>query len=249
MTENVQTEFTAADAVVQELLRAGVEVVFGIISIHNLPIYQAIRREGSIRLITARGESGAVNMADGYARATGKLGVVITSTGSGAGNAAGSLVEAWSAGVPLLHITGEIESPYIQVQRHYIHECKDQLGMMDAASKKAYRLRKPEQAAGLTRWSIKQAFAAPTGPITLELPIDFQTAIVPKTDIVEESSIPNEHSKGINEGALPKRIIEQIWKSKRPVIWAGGGVIKSGAAGEVKQLAELLDAPDRKSVV
>lgn len=101
VTDNSEMNFTVADAIVQELVKAGVTTAFGIVSIHNMPIYDAILREGSIHLVCARGESGAVNMADGYARVTGELGVVITSTGTGAGNAAGALVEAWAAGVPL----------------------------------------------------------------------------------------------------------------------------------------------------
>lgn len=94
--------------IVEELVAEGIEVAFGIVSIHNMPIYDAILRNGKIKLVAARGESGAVNMAQGYAQSTGKLGVVITSTGAGAGNAAGALTEAGSAGVPLLHITGEV---------------------------------------------------------------------------------------------------------------------------------------------
>ena len=233
-----QNEFTTADAIVQELVSAGVKVAFGIISIHNLPIYQAIFRDGTIQLITARGESGAVNMADGYARATGKLGVVITSTGTGAGNAAGSLVEAWNAGVPILHITGEIESPYINVKRQYIHEAKDQLTMMEGACKQAYRLRKPEQAVPVIRKAIREAFEAPTGPITLEIPIDFQTAIVPRSNIIE-----SDKSVTQTDFVLPDEIIAKVHAAQRPVLWAGGGVIKSGAANEIKELAELMGAP------
>src|SRR5699024_2365506 len=91
-------EFTVSNAIVRELVKAGVDTVFGIVSIHNLPIYNAIYEENSIRVVTARGESGAVNMADAYSRTTGNLGVVITSTGAGAGNAAGSLTETWNSG-------------------------------------------------------------------------------------------------------------------------------------------------------
>ena len=233
--------FTTADAIVQELVKAGVEVAFGIVSIHNLPIYQAIARNGNIKLVTARGESGAVNMADGYARATGK-GSGHYSTGTGSGNAAGSLVEAWSAGVPLLHITGEIESPYIHVGRHYIHECKDQLTMMDAAGKKAIRLRKPEQAIPVVRQAIQEAYQAPAGPVTLEIPIDFQTAIVPNSTIIDSSEqVPAQAAA--TDVQLPEEVIEQIASSRRPVLWAGGGVIKSGAANEIKELAELIGAP------
>ncbi|MFL6556960.1 MAG: thiamine pyrophosphate-binding protein, partial [Bacillus sp. (in: firmicutes)] len=189
MNEQKQMEFTTADAVVQELVRAGVEVAFGIVSIHNMPIYDAIQREGSIHLVCSRGESGAANMADGYSRATGKLGVVITSTGTGAGNAAGSLIEAWAAGVPVLHLTGEVASPYLGTGRGYIHECKDQLSMMEGACKKAVRLRRPEQAAAVMRQAIQDAFAYPAGPITLEIPIDFQSAIIPNHSIEEISRL------------------------------------------------------------
>ncbi len=92
---------TGGELIVRALKAAGVDTVFGIISIHNIPIYDAIARHGGIRAIPARSEPGAVNMADGYARSTGKLGVAITSTGTGAGNAAGALVEAQTAGTPL----------------------------------------------------------------------------------------------------------------------------------------------------
>jgi len=100
----MEEQCSSGDVIVQILKVAGVEHVFGIISIHNIPIYDAIARQGGIRTITNRSEPGAVNMADGYAKAAGRLGVVITSTGSGAGNAAGSLIEAqiaemWGAGV------------------------------------------------------------------------------------------------------------------------------------------------------
>jgi len=239
MSEVKQLEFTTADAVVQELVRAGVEVAFGIVSIHNMPIYDAILREGSIHLVCSRGESGAANMADGYARATGKLGVVITSTGTGAGNAAGSLIEAWAAGVPVLHLTGEVASPYLGTGRGYIHECKDQLSMMEGACKKAVQLRKPEQAAAVVRQAIQDAFAYPAGPVTLEIPIDFQSAIIPNNSI-EAISVIAPTNQAIP--TLPEEVVSKISHARRPVIWAGGGVITSGASKEVTALAEKIGA-------
>src|SRR5829696_5559608 len=121
---------TGGDAVVRLLKQAGVETVFGIISIHNLPIYDAIQRAGGIRTITSRSEAGAANMADAYARASGGLGVLITSTGAGAGNAMGSLVEAQTAGSAVLHLTGNIASPHLGLARGAIHEVKDQFSML-----------------------------------------------------------------------------------------------------------------------
>ncbi|WP_163100213.1 thiamine pyrophosphate-binding protein [Peribacillus alkalitolerans] len=230
--------FTTADAIVKELVEAGVEVAFGIVSIHNMPIYDAILREGSIKLICSRGESGAVNMADGYARSTGKLGVVITSTGTGAGNAAGSLVEAWAAGVPLLHLTGEVASPYLGTGRGYIHECKDQLSMMSGASKNAVRLRKPEQTAAVVRKAIQEAMTAPAGPVTLEIPIDFQSAIIEDVSLEGVQLVTSQ----ITSTVIPEEIVEKIVEARRPVIWAGGGVITANASNELTKLAELLGA-------
>ncbi|GED31689.1 thiamine pyrophosphate-binding protein [Brevibacillus centrosporus] len=238
MTTNVQMEFTTADAVVAELVRAGVEVVFGVVSIHNMPIYDALLREGSIRIVCSRGESGAANMADGYARATGKLGVVITSTGSGAGNAAGSLVEAWAAGTPVLHLTGEVSSKYLGTGRGYIHECKDQLSMMSGCCKEAYRLRKPEQAAAVVRQAIQNATTAPRGPVSLEIPIDFQSAIIPNS--VLEAMQPATSPAAAPH--IPAEVTQKIAAARRPVIWAGGGVISSEASAELTRLAELTGA-------
>ncbi|PET76301.1 hypothetical protein CN514_02540 [Bacillus sp. AFS001701] len=239
MKNQEEIVFTTADAVVKELVQAGVEVAFGIVSIHNMPIYDAILRDGSIKLICSRGESGAVNMADGYARATGKLGVVITSTGTGAGNAAGSLVEAWAAGVPLLHLTGEVASPYLGTGKGYIHECKDQLSMMSGACKNAVRLRRPEQTAGVVRKAIEEALTAPTGPVSLEIPIDFQSAIIEDVSI---DKVQVDVFKPQLTTVIPEIAISKISEACRPVIWAGGGVISANASKELTNLAEILGA-------
>lgn len=237
---NKQIAFTTADAVVKELVKAGVETAYGIVSIHNMPIYDAILREGSIHLVCARGESGAVNMADGHARSTGKLGVVITSTGTGSGNAAGALVESWSAGVPLLHITGEVSSEYIGTGRGYIHECKDQLKMMEGACKKAYRLRVPEQATGFIRQAIAEAFQIPSGPVSVEIPIDYQSAIIPDTPIFDELLARNASQE---EFLIPQVVVDSIEKAKRPVLWVGNGALLSGASEQIERFAEMTGVP------
>jgi len=85
---------TTGEVVATFLEACGVQTAFGVISIHNLPMLDAIGRRGNIRFVPSRGEAGALNMADAYARTRGELGVAFTSTGTGAGNAAGALVEA-----------------------------------------------------------------------------------------------------------------------------------------------------------
>src|SRR5690242_15506215 len=131
---------TGGDVVVRLLRQAGVEVAFGVVSIHNLPIFDAIGRCEGIRIVPSRGEAGAVNMADGYARAGSRLGVAITSTGTGAGNACGALVEAQTAGSPVLHLTGQIETRHVDQGKGFIHEVRDQLTTLRGVSKRAYRV-------------------------------------------------------------------------------------------------------------
>src|SRR5271169_2233057 len=115
---------TVAESLLRELKAIGVDTVFGIISIHNIPFFDALERVGGFRLVSARHEGAAVNMADAYSRVSGKLGVALTSTGTGAGNAAGALIESWNGGAPLLHITGQVASTYVETGRGYIHDCK-----------------------------------------------------------------------------------------------------------------------------
>src|SRR5437660_12535751 len=100
-------KITVADALLKELERIGVDTVFGIISIHNIPFYDALDRHGGFHVVTARHEGAVVNMADAYSRVSGKLGVALTSTGTGPGNAAGAIIESWNCGAPVAHVTGQ----------------------------------------------------------------------------------------------------------------------------------------------
>lgn len=99
---------TVGDAIARTLEQYHVEAIYGVISIHNLPIADAVGQRDKIRFVPARGEAGSVTMADAHGRFSG-LGVALTSTGAGAGNAVGALVEAMNAGTPLLHLTGQVE--------------------------------------------------------------------------------------------------------------------------------------------
>lgn len=235
---NNQT-YTVSEAIVKELRRADVDVIYGIVSVHNMPIYNAILNNGHIRMVTARNEGAAVNMADAYARATGKIGVVMTSTGTGAGNAAGSLAETWNAGTPLLHITGEVDSDYIGTDERYIHEAKDQLKMMDGASKSAYLLKRPKSITPFMRKAINEAQAIPTGPVTIQIPTNFQATIIPENQLIE-TEVGYDSKQDVQ---LPDAIINNITTAKRPVIWAGNGINHAEASEELLSLMEKIQAP------
>ncbi|HEX9464573.1 MAG TPA: thiamine pyrophosphate-binding protein [Alphaproteobacteria bacterium] len=224
---------TVGEAVAAFLERCGVTTAFGVISIHNLPILDAFARRNSIRFVPSRGEAGAVNMADAYARVGGQLGVAITSTGTGAGNAAGAMVEAQTAGTPLLHLTGQIELPYLDRQWAYIHEAVDQLSMLSAVSKRAYRVWSPETALGTLKEAVRTAFTAPSGPVSVEIPIDVQEAMIDRPPDLDPLPVP----VAAPAAASLVRLAAALRGAKRPLLWVGGGARHAGAA--VRRLVEL----------
>jgi acetolactate synthase-1/2/3 large subunit len=230
-------KITVAEALLKELELISVDTVFGIISIHNIPFYDALERHGGFRVVTARHEGAAVNMADAYSRVSGKLGVALTSTGTGAGNAAGAIIESWNGGAPLLHITGNVASDFLDTGRGYIHDCKDQLGMLKSISKEAHRVRRAEQAPAVFRRSIIEAITPPPGPISVEIPIDFQAQRIHTPPIIT-SPAAKTGPADVELGAAVERIVA----AQRPVIWAGSGAMFSDSSPEVSALMELLDA-------
>lgn len=165
---------TGGDLLVAVLRELGIETVFGIVSVHNLPLVEAVDRE--LRFVPVRHEATAVNAADAYGRARGTLGCALTSTGTGAGNAAGSLVEALSAGTSVLHVTGQVESEFLGSGRGFIHETKDQLGMLRAVSTYAATITSTDTAARILREAALEALTDPGGPASVEWPVDLQYA-------------------------------------------------------------------------
>jgi len=234
---------TVGEIVARFLEGCGVRAAFGVISIHNMPILDAFGqrasvaaaqgREAPIRFVPARSEPGAVNMADAYARVSGGLGVAVTSTGTAAGNACGAMVEALTAGTPVLHITGQIEVPYLDRDLAYIHEAPEQLDMLRAVSKAAFRVRSPETALGTLREAARVALTAPTGPVSVEIPIDIQSTEI----TVPQSFAPAELSAAQPRADELDALAERLSRAKRPLLWLGGGARHAGAA--VRRLLDL----------
>ncbi|NEC75984.1 thiamine pyrophosphate-binding protein, partial [Streptomyces rochei] len=145
----------------------GVDTVFGIVSVHNLPLVEAVEADPELRFVPVRHEASAVNAADAHGRARGSIGCALTSTGTGAGNAAGSLIEALSSGTAVLHITGQVESAHLGSGRGFIHETKDQLGMLAAVSTYAATVTSARDAGRVLREASAAALAAPGGPASV----------------------------------------------------------------------------------
>ncbi|WP_321815361.1 MULTISPECIES: thiamine pyrophosphate-binding protein [unclassified Paraburkholderia] len=219
---------TVGELIAAFLEQCGVQTAFGVISIHNMPILDAIGVRGKIRYVGARGEAGALNMADGLARVSGGLGVAFTSTGTAAGNAAGAMVEALTAGTALLHITGQIETEYLDQDLAYIHEAPDQLSMLSSISKAAYRVRSVETALSTIREAVRVAQTAPSGPVSVEIPIDIQAAL---TDWPADLGAPHLTTLTHDEARV-EQLANELAKAKRPLLWLGGGTRHARAAVE-----------------
>jgi acetolactate synthase-1/2/3 large subunit len=227
---------TGGDLVVETLSAAGVDTVFGIISIHNTPIYDALLRHGGIRPIMVRHEQAALGMADGYARASGQVGVAITSTGPGAANGMGALVEAYTAGSPLLEITGNIEKPYLGKAKGFIHEVKDQLAMLRTNTKWAATVESCDCIPDVLSEAIRQARSGRQRPTAVEIPIDLQFATC-------EAVLPPDCKPypfpSIDEHAV-QHAADLLAAGRRVLIWAGGGALASNAGPEILALARQL---------
>ncbi|TGB07909.1 thiamine pyrophosphate-binding protein [Streptomyces sp. MZ04] len=222
---------TGGDLLVAVLRELGVDTVFGIVSVHNLPLVEAVDRE--LRFVPVRHEATAVNAADAYGRARGSLGCALTSTGTGAGNAAGSLVEALSAGTSVLHITGQVESEFLGSGRGFIHETKDQLGMLRAVSAYAETVPSTEAAGHILREAARTALTDPGGPASVEWPVDLQYAAqTDSSSPVTETPLPFPADGEDGELAAARALLAS---AERPLIWAGGGATRARA-----ELAELL---------
>jgi thiamine pyrophosphate-dependent acetolactate synthase large subunit-like protein len=213
---------TGADVLVAALESLDVHAVFGLPGVHNLPLWEALR-ESPIRLVGVRHEQAAVYAADGFARATGQLGVALVTTGPGAANTLAATGEAWASGSPVLVVATDIPTTLRRPGEHrgVLHECTDQAGMFRPVTKAQFAWPDVQPA-------IEAALATPTRPVYLEIATDLLSAratVGPETTNSPESRGPE---------------VDVGW-TERPLVWAGGGARDREA--EVIAIAESLGAP------
>ncbi len=231
---------TGAQLVVQALEDAGVELAFGLPGVHNLALWRALG-DSPVRLVGVRHEQTAAYAADGYARASGRLGVALTTTGPGAANTLGAVGEAWASRSPILVIATDIPTSVRRpgVWRGALHEATDQAAMFEPVTKGTLRVRDAASLQAATTEAARKALAAPQRPVYLEIPTDLLAA-----EVAEPAAAPPGPPP---PAALPDERLERaaalIEPSRRPLIWAGGGAIASGAGPALAALAERLVAP------
>jgi thiamine pyrophosphate-dependent acetolactate synthase large subunit-like protein len=233
---------TGARAAVAALEDAAVPVAFGLPGVHNLALWRELN--GSpIRLVGVRHEQTAAYAADGYARASGRVGVALTTTGPGAANTLAAVGEAWASRQPVVVIATDIPSTARRqgVWRGVLHEATDQAAMFMPVVKEAIRVHSPDEIGPVVARAIQTALAPPARPVYVEIPTDLLSADV-GSDPLSAPLDARPAAPPADAGQLD-RALALLERARRPLIWAGGGALQSGAGEAVGRLAERLVAP------
>lgn len=230
---------TGAEALVQSLVREGVEVVFAYPGGASMPIHQALSHEPSIRTILPRHEQGGAFAAEGYGRATGKVGVCMSTSGPGATNMVTAIADAFLDSVPMVAFTAQVGSSLIGSSAF---QEIDVFGMTAPIVKHSYLVTKLEDIPRIVREAFYIARTGRPGPVVIDVPKNFQEGkFVPDFD--QPMDLP-----GYNP-VLPlpteqlDAVLPVIKAAKRPAIYAGGGVVSSEASAELLEFAERLQIP------
>jgi acetolactate synthase-1/2/3 large subunit len=225
--------------VLAALEREGVDVVFGYPGGANLPIYQRLPDHPAIRHVLVRHEQGAAHMADGYARATGKPGVVFATSGPGALNLVTGLATAFMDSVPLIAITGQVNTNV--VGRDAFQE-SDVLGCTAPVTKHSYMVTKIEDIPRVFKEAFHIACSGRPGPVLIDICKDVQQA-EGEFDYPDTVSLPGYRPAWVADLSQAAAAARALSRAERPVILAGHGVILSGAQAELQELAERAAAP------
>ena len=231
-------EFTGADLIADALAQLHVEHVFAIVSIHNMPILDAINRLGKTQIIDVRHEQAGTHAADGYARASGKLGVMIASTGPGTSNTVTGLYEAQYGSSRVLVITGQAETGFYGKGLAYVHEAEQQVPMLASVCRRVESPRAPSQLGPALQNVLTDMHTGRGAPGALEIPIDIQYAANAPMGI----QLPDHDQFAPDESKLDL-VINALQQAQRRILLVGGGAIAAEARGEVQALAEKLQIP------
>ncbi len=234
-------EKSGADILVECLIDLGVEVVFGYPGGAVLPIYDALFNHPKIRHVLVRHEQGATHMAEGYARSTGKPGVVLVTSGPGATNAVTGITDALMDSIPMVVITGQVPTQLIGTDAF---QEADTVGITRHCSKHNYLVKDPAKLAGVVHEAFHIATTGRPGPVVVDIPKNVQiaTATYAKPEKFEHASYRPQIKADVSAIATA---VEWLAKAERPVFYTGGGVINSGpeASTLLRELADLTGAP------
>ncbi len=233
-------EKTGAEILIESLIDEGVDTIFGYPGGAVLPIYDVLFKfKGPLKHILVRHEQGAVHMADGYARSTGKAGVVLVTSGPGATNTVTGIATAYMDSVPVVVFTGQV--PTALIGNDAFQEA-DIVGITRPCTKHNYLVKDIKDLARIVKEAFYIAQTGRPGPVLVDLPKDVLTA---RAEYVkpEKVELPGYQPTYRGHRMQIKKAINLILGSERPVIYAGGGVISANAAAELKKFAKTLNIP------
>jgi len=228
---------TGGEAIVQALIRQGVDTVFGIPGVQTYAFFDALARAPEIRLIVPRHEQACAYMAFGYARSTGKVGVYSVVPGPGVLNSSAALCTAYGASTPVVCVTSEIPSEYIGVGKGHLHELPDQLATLRLLTKWAARIDRPAEAPALVEEAFRQVTQGRPRPVALEMPWDVMDQ---DDEVVFEEPAPRTPPLRPDPAAVAQAV-QLLGEAVNPMIMVGSGA--ADASRELRELAELLQAP------
>ena len=229
-----------ADVLVEALIRENVDVVFAYPGGASMELHQAlVKREKDIRTILPRMEQGGGFMAHGYARATGKAGVCMATSGPGATNLVTCIADAFMDSIPLVAITGQVFQQFIGKSAF---QETDFFGMTLPVVKHSYLVLDPEDLPRIIKEAFQIAISGRPGPVVIDIPKDIQQAIIEpvfpgSVDLPGLKPVPH----AIDEDLL--RVLEIIQEAERPVLYIGGGIVSGNAHEELRRFAELTNLP------
>ncbi len=238
-TPKQNTQMIGAQAVVASLEAEGVDLVFGYPGGQAIKIYDALYDSKQLHHVLARHEQGAVHEADGYARATGKVGVVIVTSGPGATNTVTGIATAYMDSVPLVVITGQVPRGVIGTDSF---QESDIVGITMPVVKHSFLLQSTDELTATFREAFHIAASGRPGPVLIDIPSDIlsETMTFAYPDKV---NIPSYRPTYRGNAKQIRAAVARIERAERPVLYVGGGVIASGASEELERLADTLKLP------
>ncbi len=232
-------KMTGAEALVQSLVREGVNVVFAYPGGASMPIHQALSHEKSIRTILPRHEQGGAFAAEGFGRATGKVGVCISTSGPGATNMITPIADAFLDSIPLVAITAQVGSAMIGSSAF---QETDVFGMTSPIVKHSYLVTDPTDIPQIIREAFYIASTGRPGPVVIDIPKNYQEALI-SVDWSKEMNLPGYNPELPLQSTMLDAVLPVILEAKRPAIYAGGGVVIAEAAADLLEFAERAQIP------
>lgn len=238
-TEKQGTAMTGAQAVIASLEAEGVDTVFGYPGGQAIKIYDALYDSKKIRHVLARHEQGATHMADGYARATGKVGVVLVTSGPGATNTVTGIATAYMDSIPLVVITGQVTRGVIGTDSF---QESDIVGITMPVVKHSFLLQSTDDLTKTFREAFYIASTGRPGPVLIDIPSDLAGAEM-VFNYPDGVNLPSYRPTYKGNARQIKQACALIKESKRPLLYIGGGIVSSHACAELKELAESMQIP------